>query len=151
MASVEVIVKSHWIIIYFWIWFISKSLSSPDVPSLILGSSYPLIGNYNSEKKTKLCNYRCANNGGCEVQYTGPPRGGQIKGSCFPQSYGGSCSGTPRECNDCNQVLNCYEPKNWKQIKISVETKTIHLFVKESENHKLGFIFVTFILIFWIW
>ena len=90
----------------------SKSLNSHDVLSLILGNSYPLNGNYNSEKKTKLCNYRCGNDGGCEVQYTGPPRRGQIMGSCFPQSYGGSCSGTPRECNDCNQVLNCYEPKN---------------------------------------
>ena len=79
---------------------------------LILGNSYPLIGNYNLEKKTRLCDYSCGNDGGCRVQYTGPPRRGQIMGSCFPQSYGGSCSGTPRECNDCNQVLNCYEPKN---------------------------------------
>jgi len=73
------------------------------------GSSYPLIEKYRLEKKTKLCDYRCGIDGGCQVQYTGPPRRGQIMGSCFPQSYGGSCSGTPRECNDCNQEVTCYE------------------------------------------
>ena len=104
-------------------WFMSKSLNSHDVLPLILGNSYPLNGNYNSEKKTASCNYRCGNDGGCEVHYTGPPRRGQIMGSCFPPSYGGSCSGTPRECNDCNKVLNCYEPKNWKQIKSSVKIR----------------------------
>ena len=94
--------------------FLNRSiLMTPFIP--ISASLNPLTGIYNSEKKTKLCNYSCKNNGGCEVQYIGPPRGGQILGSCFPPSFGGGkCSGTPRECNDCNKVLNCYEPKYWK-------------------------------------
>ena len=30
-----------------------------------------------------------------------------FQGSCFPQSFGGSCSGTPSECQDCNNAINC--------------------------------------------
>ena len=30
-----------------------------------------------------------------------------FQGSCFPDSLGGSCSGTPRECQDCNRAINC--------------------------------------------
>ena len=30
-------------------------------------------------------------------------------GSCFPQSFGGDCSGTPPECEDCNRVVYCQE------------------------------------------
>ena len=43
------------------------------------------------------------------MKYVGPPRGGNILGSCFPASFGGECSGTPAECLDCNQKLNCLE------------------------------------------
>ena len=32
---------------------------------------------------------------------------GLTSGSCFPQDFGGSCSGTPSQCSDCNRVLNC--------------------------------------------
>ena len=32
---------------------------------------------------------------------------GNSLGSCFSQSFGGSCSGTPSRCTDCNQVVNC--------------------------------------------
>ena len=28
-------------------------------------------------------------------------------GSCFSKKFGGKCSGTPPECQNCNQVLNC--------------------------------------------
>merc|ERR1712180_97510 len=47
------------------------------------------------------CDYRCTNGGGCEVSF-----GGTL-GSCFPRDFGGSCSGTPRQCQDCNQAINC--------------------------------------------
>ena len=80
------------------------------------------------------CDYQCEANGGCRVKYVGtadysfiyisisiylmyltiylsryvgPSRPGQLSGSCFPQSFGGSCSGTPPECRDCIDVLNC--------------------------------------------
>ena len=55
------------------------------------------------------CDYKCNSNGGCTVKYVGPPRAGKVSGSCFPESFGGSCSGTPRECQNCNTVLNCQE------------------------------------------
>ena len=58
--------------------------------------------------------YDCDRNGGCKVKYVGPPRGGNILGSCFPASFGGDCSGTPAECRDCNQRLNC--PENVRAI-----------------------------------
>ena len=34
-------------------------------------------------------------------------RRGKTKGSCFPFSFGGGCSGTPRECQDCNRAIAC--------------------------------------------
>merc|ERR1712037_317946 len=50
---------------------------------------------------SRNCDYRCTSGGGCEVSF-----GGTL-GSCFPRDFGGSCSGTPRECQDCNQAINC--------------------------------------------
>ena len=41
------------------------------------------------------------------MQYTGPPRGGATSGSCFPPDFGGSCSGTPPECQECKDAVNC--------------------------------------------
>jgi len=61
---------------------------------------------------TDLCRYRCTDGGGCEVHYTGPPRRGKTKGSCFPFSFGGDCSGTPRECLHCNRAITCRESDN---------------------------------------
>merc|ERR1711910_241481 len=55
------------------------------------------------------CDYRCEPNGSCTVTYVGPSRPGQLSGSCFPDSFGGSCSGTPPECRDCNKVRTCSE------------------------------------------
>ena len=55
------------------------------------------------------CDYECQSSGGCNVRYTGPPRGGPTTGSCFPPLFGGSCSGTPPECLDCNKALDCTE------------------------------------------
>ena len=53
------------------------------------------------------CDYECQSSGGCNVKYTGPPRGGPTSGSCFPPLFGGSCTGTPPECLDCNKALDC--------------------------------------------
>merc|ERR1712129_660265 len=61
----------------------------------------------NSSPPDDLCDYQCKPNGSCVVKYTGPLRSGQTSGSCFPRSFGGSCSGTPRECQECNSVLTC--------------------------------------------
>merc|ERR1719215_739569 len=58
-------------------------------------------------KSDRNCRYECQSNGGCQVTYIGTFRPGQTQGSCFPASFGGSCSGTPRECQDCNRALNC--------------------------------------------
>merc|ERR1712137_672271 len=64
------------------------------------------------DKTTKNCDYTCDPSGtkgdrGCTVRYIGPPRSGNTKGSCFPDSFGGECSGTPRECQDCNKAISC--------------------------------------------
>merc|ERR1712080_752723 len=56
---------------------------------------------------SRNCDYTCERNGGCKVTYVGPPRAGRTHGSCSPRDFGGSCSGTPRECQDCNQAINC--------------------------------------------
>ena len=55
------------------------------------------------------CLYNCTKSGGCTVQYTGPPRGGTTLGSCFPPDFGGSCSGTPPECQECKEAVKCYD------------------------------------------
>merc|ERR1712034_26111 len=53
------------------------------------------------------CEYRCKF-GGCEVEYIGEFRSGETKGSCFPLSFSGGCSGIPDECiQDCHTVLDC--------------------------------------------
>ena len=39
----------------------------------------------------------------------GPPRGGNTLGSCFPALFGGTCDGTPSECEDCNTKIQCEE------------------------------------------
>ena len=84
---------------------------------------------------SRNCDYECTNGGGCTVTYVGPPRAGKtqvefqrkdglpkfmkhlhnfwcftdfiFQGSCFPRDFGGSCSGTPRECQDCKHAINC--------------------------------------------
>ena len=73
-----------------------------------------LFTNYSifSDKTTRNCDYKCDPSGtkgdrGCTVRYIGPNRPGQTSGSCFPDSFGGGCSGTPRECQDCNQAIFC--------------------------------------------
>merc|ERR1712086_836847 len=53
------------------------------------------------------CSYACNGDGSCTVHYIGPFRSGQVKGSCFPASFGGRCNGTPRECQDCNHGSQC--------------------------------------------
>ena len=60
-----------------------------------------------NDKNPTDCQYECTNNGGCRVKYIGPPRAGQTSGSCFPKSFGGGCSGTPPECQDCNKEVRC--------------------------------------------
>ena len=60
-------------------------------------------------KSDRNCRYECQSSGGCQVTYIGPSRPGKTSGSCFPQSFGGSCSGTPPECQNCNRALSCSE------------------------------------------
>ena len=70
----------------------------------IRGSNNRFGGN---DKNPTDCKYECTNNGGCKAKYIGPPRKGYTSGSCFPESFGGGCSGTPPECQDCNQKVSC--------------------------------------------
>ena len=66
------------------------------------------------------CLYNCTSGGGCTVQYTGPPRGGPTAGSCFPPDFGGSCSGTPPECKECKNAVDCYEAIEEEENNIEV-------------------------------
>jgi len=52
------------------------------------------------------CKYSCSY-GGCTVSYVGPPRVGPSSGYCYSKSGGGRCVGTPPECKNCNQEINC--------------------------------------------
>ena len=65
---------------------------------------------------SQVCDYQCNKNGGCTVTYVGPSRPGKGSGSCFPDDFGGSCSGTPNECQNCNQVLSCSPEEKKKSI-----------------------------------
>merc|ERR1719507_944086 len=69
-----------------------------------------------------LCDYSCTPGGGCSVLYVGPPRAGQTQGSCFPDSFGGSCDGTPPECERCNQVVKDCHLKERETSKEAFET-----------------------------
>jgi len=64
-----------------------------------------------------LCQYNCLDKGVCEVLYIGPRRTGNIQGSCFPARFGGGCSGTPPECQECNRVINCEKSPEPEQEK----------------------------------
>ena len=74
---------------------------------ILLFSCLLFYDNILGSKIDRNCKYECQGNGGCEVTYIGPSRPGQLSGSCFPASFGGSCSGTPRECQDCNRAVSC--------------------------------------------
>jgi len=64
-----------------------------------------------------VCQYNCLDKGVCEVLYIGPRRGGNTKGSCFPARFGGGCSGTPPECQECNRVIDCENSQEPEQEK----------------------------------
>jgi len=50
------------------------------------------------------CIYTCRIDKGCSVKIvTNRVLNGSVLGSCFPPSFGGSCSGTPEKCNSCSQ------------------------------------------------
>ena len=49
------------------------------------------------------CVYTCRANRGCSVKIvTNRAIDGSVMGSCFPPSFGGSCSGIPQRCQDCS-------------------------------------------------
>ena len=62
--------------------------------------------------KRNPCDYKCTGNGQCTVQYIGPPRSGSGLGACFSKRFGGQCTNTPPECQDCNKIVNCEESTN---------------------------------------
>ena len=76
-------------------------------PSRPSGSSYPSRPSGSShsafrEANGGTCTYNCKSNGGCEVYFKADGLySGASKGSCFPQSFGGDCIGTPKFCEKC--------------------------------------------------
>ena len=94
----------------------------------------------------KNCDYSCKSDGGCSVRYVGPPRAGPASGICFSPKYGGgSCSGTPPECRNCNQILNCgsspdlrsssVSPNLPKQCKTERGTNCVFPFIYKGFNY----------------
>ena len=78
-------------------------------------------------KTTRHCDYKCNPAGtrgdrGCTVRYIGPNRPGKTSGSCFADSFGGSCSGTPPECQHCSQAIFCWSRRSYIHA-------FIHLFI----------------------
>ena len=71
------------------------------------------------QKGDDKCIYTCRDNKGCSVRISSKhPINGPTMGSCFPPSFGGSCSGTPEDCQDCLDV--CKEDQG---IEITIEVK----------------------------
>ena len=52
------------------------------------------------------CKYTCLKNKGCQSRSTSGGDG-RTQGSCFPQSFGGTCTGIPENCQNCNEVVDC--------------------------------------------
>ena len=61
------------------------------------------------------------------------------KGSCFPSSFGGECSGTPPECKECKEELACEQPKGnyenlaWQSVSMWFVDDTMMLFLLLQE------------------
>ena len=56
-----------------------------------------------NQNTTASCIYNCKNDGGCSVKIqSDKPISGNTLGSCFSQLFGGSCSGIPEKCDNCN-------------------------------------------------
>ena len=59
--------------------------------------------NGDDKENTASCIYNCKNDGGCSVKIqSDKPISGNTLGSCFPPLFGGSCSGIPEKCDNCN-------------------------------------------------
>ena len=76
--------------------------------SFKLHNNNPEIKNHQG---TAQCVTRCSSNGGCSVKIVNGPASGKVSGSCFPPSFGGSCSGVPEICKFGNHVsTQCGSP-----------------------------------------
>ena len=65
------------------------------------------------------CIYSCRENKGCSVKISSNhPINGPTLGSCFPPSFGGSCSGIPDDCKKC---LDVCKDKDGYEITIEVK------------------------------
>ena len=51
------------------------------------------------------CVYTCRKDKGCSIKIvSNHPISGPVMGSCFPPSFGGTCSGTPVDCHECLSI-----------------------------------------------
>ena len=87
--------------------WVTWSAAQVNMRSLFFLLALVAISLATSRVPTQVCDYQCESSGGCTATYVGRARPGKQKGSCFSDASGGSCSGTPNECHNCNQVLSC--------------------------------------------
>ena len=66
-------------------------------------SKGPSIGGFSDDPVIRDgCTYTCKEDEGCRTEYSSGSMG-----SCFSKFFGGMCFGTPPQCQDCNQVVDC--------------------------------------------
>jgi len=75
----------------------SRQPSNPKLKKKFKGTS--------SSINVKDCQYSCSSSGSCKVQYVGTRRSGYTLGFCW--SGRSACDGTPKECQECNTVIQC--------------------------------------------
>ena len=51
--------------------------------------------------------------------FTSSSYNGNVQGSCFPPSFGGSCTGTPPKCRECNS--RCAEKDKGMTITVKLD------------------------------
>ena len=72
------------------------------------------------------CKYTCRNDKGCSVKISSnKPINGHVMGSCFPPSFGGSCSGIPESCDEC---LGICTDQHGYEITIPLDEEGKYLF-----------------------
>ncbi len=94
--------------------------ATPPSFEVVVGPVVPV--NVTAPLESAACEYTCQPNGGCSVLLitNGGFVSGNVLGSCFPKSFGGACSGTPKACHDCSHV--CQSEKQGVVVTVQINS-----------------------------